>query len=57
MAAIVNSMKQSMIMSLSSCEPAKPCDALLHTLMQQIHKLEQGDLPIDDYYSASDVGV
>ncbi|GJM88500.1 hypothetical protein PR202_ga04571 [Eleusine coracana subsp. coracana] len=66
MSAIVTSMNQSLIMSLSSLETAKvmwsylqkryvqDSGALLHTLMQQIHILEQGDMSIDDYYSAFD---
>jgi hypothetical protein len=66
MAAIVNSVKQSMIMSLSSFKTAKAMwsylqkryvqdsGALLHTLMQKIHLIEQNDLSIDEYYSAFD---
>jgi hypothetical protein len=30
------------------------CSSLLHNLMQQIHVIEQGDMSIDDYYSAYD---
>jgi hypothetical protein len=29
-------------------------DALLHTLMQQTHVIEQNDMSIDEYYSAFD---
>jgi hypothetical protein len=66
MAAIVNSVKQSMIMSLSSFKTAnamwcylqkryvQDSGALLHTLMQKIHLIEQNDLSIDAYYSAFD---
>ena len=66
MSAIVTSMNQSLIMSLSSFKMAKAMwsylqkryvhdsGALIHTLMQQIHILEQGDMSIDDYYSAFD---
>jgi hypothetical protein len=66
MAAIVNSVKPSMIMSLSSFKTAKAMwfylqkryvqdsGALLHTLMQKIHLIEQHDLSIDEYYSTFD---
>jgi len=66
MAAMVNSIKQSMIMSLRKFKTAKQIwsalkqryvqdsGALLHNLMQQIHVIEQGDMSIDDYYSAYD---
>jgi hypothetical protein len=66
MAAIVNSAKQSMIMSLSFFNTAKAMwsylqkhyvqdsGALRHTLMQKIHLIEQNDLSIDEYYSAFD---
>jgi hypothetical protein len=66
MAALVNSVKQSMIMSLSSFKTAKAMwsylqkryvqdsGTLLHTLMQKIHLIEQNDLSIDEYYSAFD---
>jgi hypothetical protein len=66
MAAMVNSIKQSMIMSLRKFKTAKEIwsalkqryvqdsGALLHNLMQQIHVIEQGDMSIDDYYSAYD---
>jgi hypothetical protein len=66
MAAMVNSTKQSMIMSLRKFKIAKQIwsalkqryvqdsGALLHNLMQQIHVIEQGDMSIDDYYSAYD---
>jgi len=64
MAAMVNNTKQSMIMSLSKCQTAKAIwsclkgryvqdsGALLHTLMQQTHVIEQQDMSIDEYYSA-----
>ena len=64
MAAMVNSTKQSMIMSLSKCKTAKAIwsclkacyvqdsGALLHTLMQQTHVIEQQDMSVDEYYSA-----
>jgi hypothetical protein len=64
MAAIVNSVKESIIMSLSSFKTAKSMwsylqkryvqdsGALLHTLMQKIHLIEQNDMSIDEYYSA-----
>jgi hypothetical protein len=66
MAAIVNSVKEYMIMSLSSFKTAKSMwsylqkryvqdsGALLHTLMQKIHLTEQNDMSIDEYYSAFD---
>jgi len=66
MAAMVNSTKQSMIMSLSKFNTAKEIwshlknrfvqdsGALLHTLMQQTHVIEQNDMSIDEYYSAFD---
>jgi len=66
MAAMVNSTKQSMIMSLSKFNTAKEIwshlknrfvqdsGALLHTLMQQTHVIEQNDVSIDEYYSAFD---
>jgi hypothetical protein len=66
MAAIVNSVKQSIIMSLSPFKTAKlmwsylrkryvqDSGALLHTLMQKVHLIEQNDLSIDEYYSAFD---
>jgi hypothetical protein len=56
MAAMVNSTKQSMIMSLGKFKTAKQIwsalkqrsvqdsGALLHNLMQQIHVIEQGDV-------------
>ena len=56
MAAMVNSIKQSMIMSLRKFKTAKQIwsalkqryvqdsGALLHNLMQQIHVIEQGDV-------------
>ncbi|GJM94501.1 hypothetical protein PR202_ga11149 [Eleusine coracana subsp. coracana] len=64
MSAIVNSIKQSMIMSLRPFKTTKPMwdylqqryvkesGALLHTLMQKIHLIEQHDMTIDDYNSA-----
>ena len=64
MAAMVNSIKQSMIMSLRKFKTAKQIwsaikqryvqdiGALLHNLMQQIHVIEQGDMSVDYYYSA-----
>ena len=64
MSAIVNSVKQSMIMSLRKFKTAKAIwsalkqryvqdsGALLHNLMQQIHVIKQGDMSVDDYYSA-----
>ena len=66
MAAMVNSVKPSMIMSLSKFKTAKAIwshlkerfvqdsGALLHTLMQQTHVIEQNDMSIDEYYSAFD---
>jgi hypothetical protein len=66
MAAIVNSVKHYIIMSLSPFKTAKPMwsylqkryvqdsGALLHTLMQKIHLIEENDLSIDEYYSAFD---
>jgi hypothetical protein len=66
MTVIVNSVKQSIIMSLSSFKTVKPMwsylqkryvqhsGALLHTLMQKIQLIEQNDLSIDEYYSAFD---
>jgi len=66
MAAMVNSTKPTMIMSLSKFTIARAIwshlkdrfvqdsGALLHTLMQQTHVIEQHDMSIDDYYSAFD---
>jgi hypothetical protein len=66
MAAMVNSTKQSMIMSLSKFKTAKAIwsclknrfvqdsGAHLHTLMQQTQTIAQNDMSIDDYYSAFD---
>ncbi|XP_074560573.1 uncharacterized protein LOC141828529 [Curcuma longa] len=66
MAAMVNSTKQSMIMSLSKFKTAKDIwnnlkkryvqdsGALLHNLMQQTHEIMQNDMSIDEYYSAFD---
>ena len=66
MAAMVNSVKQTMIMSLRKFKQAKPMwsylkdryvqesGALQHTLMQQLHVIEQRDMSIDEYYSAFD---
>jgi hypothetical protein len=66
MSAMVNSVKPSMIMSLSKFKTAKAIwshlkerfvqdsGALLHTLMQQTHVIEQNDMSIDEYYSAFD---
>ncbi|CAD6234840.1 unnamed protein product [Miscanthus lutarioriparius] len=66
MAAMVNSTKQSLIMSLSKFKTAKAIwenlkqryvqdsGALLHSLMQQTHVIEQNDMSIDEYYSAFD---
>jgi hypothetical protein len=66
MSAIVTSLNQSLIMSLGNRRTAKEMwnylkkryvqesGALLYTLMQQIHTLEQGDMYIDVYYSAFD---
>jgi hypothetical protein len=59
MAAMVNSVKPSMVMSLSKFKTAKAIwshlkerfvqdsGALLHTLMQQTHVIEQNDMSID----------
>jgi len=61
MAAMVNSTKQSLIMSLSKFKTAKAIwenlkqryvqdsGALLHSLMQQTHVIEQNDMSIDEY--------
>jgi len=66
MAAMVNSTKQSIIMSLCKFKTAKgiwnylkqryvqDSGALLHTLMQQTHVIEQHYMSIDEYYSAFD---
>jgi len=66
MAAMVNSTKQSLIMSLSKFKTAKAIwenlkqryvqdsGALLHSLMQQTHVIEQNEMSIDEYYSAFD---
>src|SRR6185437_14932560 len=66
MAAMVNSVKQSMIMSLSKFQTAKAIwsslkqryvqdsGALLHSLMQQTHVIEQNDMSIDEYFTAFD---
>jgi hypothetical protein len=66
MAAMVNSGKQYMIMSLRKFKTAKAIwshlkeryvqdsGALLHTLMQQTRAIEQKDMTIDVYYSAFD---
>jgi hypothetical protein len=66
MAAMVNSTRSSMIMSLSKFTTAKAIwshlkehfvqdsGSLLHTLMQQTHTIEQHDMSIDEYYSAFD---
>jgi hypothetical protein len=66
MAAMVNSTKQSMIMSLSKFKTDKAIwsslknrfvqdsGALLHTLMQQTQTIAHNDMSIDDYYSAFD---
>jgi hypothetical protein len=66
MAAMVNSVKPTMIMSLRKFKQAKPMwsylkaryvqdkGALQHTLMQQLHVIEQKDMSIDEYYSAFD---
>jgi hypothetical protein len=66
MAAIVNSTKPSMIMTLSKFTTAKAIwshlkgrfvqdsSALLDTIMQQTHVIEQNDVTIDEYYSALD---
>ena len=61
MATMVNSTKQSLIMSLSKFKTAKAIwenlkqryvqdsGALLHSLMQQTHVIEQNDMSIDEY--------
>jgi hypothetical protein len=66
MTAMVNNVKPSMITSLSKFKTAKvilshlkvrfvqDSGALLHTLMQQTHVIEQNDMSIDEYYSAFD---
>jgi hypothetical protein len=66
MAAMVNNVKPSMIISLSKFKTAKAIwshlkerfvqdnGALLHTLMQQTHVIEQNDMSIDEYYSTFD---
>lgn len=66
MVVMVNSTKPSMIMSLSKFTTAKAIwshlkarfvqdsGALLHTIMQQTHVIEQNDVTIDEYYSALD---
>ncbi|RLM87458.1 uncharacterized protein C2845_PM04G15860 [Panicum miliaceum] len=66
MAAMVNSVKQSMIMSLRKFKTAKAIwshlkernvqdsGALLHTHMQQTHAIEHNDMTIDEYYPAFD---
>ncbi|XP_021320482.1 uncharacterized protein LOC110436960 [Sorghum bicolor] len=66
MAAMVNSVKQTMIMSLRKFKQAKPMWSYLkdryvqesgarqHTLMRQLHVIEQKDMSIDEYYSAFD---
>jgi hypothetical protein len=66
MSAIVTSLNQSPIMSLENHRTVKEMwdylqkchvqdsDALLYTLMHQIHTLEQSDMSIDEYYSAFD---
>ena len=66
MAAMVSSTKQTMIMSLRKFKIAKGIwnslkeryvqdnGALLHTLMQQTHVIEQNDMSIDEYYTAFD---
>jgi hypothetical protein len=66
MATMVNSTKPSMIMSLFKFTNDKAIwshlkgrfvqdsGALLHTLMQQTHIIEQNDMTIDEYYSAFD---
>jgi hypothetical protein len=63
---MVNSVKQSMIMSHMKFKTAKAIwshlkeryvqdsGALLHTLMQQTHAIEQNEMTIDEYYSAFD---
>jgi hypothetical protein len=64
--AMVNSTKPSMIMNLSKFTTSKAIwshmkdrfvqdsGALLHTLMQQTHVIEQHDMSFDEYYSAFD---
>ena len=66
MADMVNSVKQSMIMSLSKFQTAKAIwsslkqryvqdsGALLHSLMQQTHVIEQNDMSIDEYFTSFD---
>jgi len=66
MAAMVNSVKQSMIMSLSKFQTAKAIwsslkqryvqdsGALLHSLMQQTHVIQQNDMSIDEYFTSFD---
>ena len=66
MAAMVSSTKQTMIMSLRKFKTVKGIwnslkeryvqdnGALLHTLMQQTHVIEQNDMSIDEYYTAFD---
>jgi hypothetical protein len=66
MAAMANSTKPSMIMSMSMFTTAKAIwshlkdrfvqvsGALLHTLIHQPHVIEQSDTTIDEYYSAFD---
>jgi hypothetical protein len=66
MAAMINSVKQSMIMSLRKFKTVEAIwshlqgryvqdsGALLHTIMQQTHALQQNDMTIDEYYSAFD---
>jgi hypothetical protein len=66
MVAMVNSTKPTMTISLSKFTTAKAIwshlkdrfvqdnSALLHTLMQQTHVIEQHDITIDEYYSAFD---
>ena len=57
MVAMVNSTKQSMIMSLSKCKTAKAIWSclkaryVLHTLLQQAHVIEQQDMSVDEYFS------
>jgi len=59
MAAMVNNVKHTMIMSLCKFKQAKPMwsylkaryvqesGALQHTLMQQLHIIDQSDMSID----------
>jgi hypothetical protein len=65
MAAMVNSTKPSMITSLSKFTAkaiwshlkgrfVQDSGALLHTIMQQTHVIEQNDMTIDEYSSAFD---